>query len=128
MATIYRYVNNSPSGSCDNCDAWDGVEGTEEELAEAPNPDCRHPDSCSCTWEEVGDDGDDCEDEGLLSCVDSEGFEFCGEEGDDGCGEDGCWCETGIDEDGNEIECREGVYWDPLCVCHQLCSDGDDGL
>lgn len=124
MPQLYLY-NTGSIDSCAECAQWDGQTGTEDELPPTPNPDCYNG-SCNCYTEEIdGDGGEDCEAEGLLDCVDSEGFEFCGEEGDEGCG-DGVWCTIGLDpQDGNEVECRS-PYWDPTESCSDECEGRDE--
>lgn len=124
MPQLYLYSTGS-FDSCGECSQWDGQTGTAEELPETPNTDCYNG-SCNCYREEIdGEPGEDCEAEGLLDCEDSEGFAFCGVEGDDGCGE-GCWCTEGLDpQDGEEVECQS-PYWDENCICTDECEERDD--
>ena len=131
MAAIYRYnTAGSGVGSCDVCTDASGAEGTLDEIPDAPNPECRNPSDCNCSHEYLGED-DGCE-QGECQCVDSEGFEYCGECGEDGCCEtvnecDGCWCTTGIDPQtgDDDYEC-ESPYWDPSCTCSDECDDRDE--
>lgn len=124
MPQMYLY-NTGQADTCPECAQWDGQTGTEEELPRTPNPDCLNG-SCNCYLEEIDDLPSECEQQGLEDCIDSEGFEFCGSDGDEGCGEDGCWCWDGLDgQTGNETEC-DNPYWDPYCACADECPDRDE--
>lgn len=106
---------------------WDGVEDEVDALPPVPNPDCLNRYRCNCVLTPVSEDDDQsCEEQGLVDCIDPDGTEYCGNAGDEGCGE-GVWCTTGYgsccgDPDDDEVECCL-PYWDENGSCAS-CNDG----
>lgn len=96
MPAIYRY--HSDYNGCDICRDWNGEEGSENWLPQAPNPNCRNAFSCNCWLEFVSDDDPGCN--CMLNCP--------GEYWDDECDcPAGCCC---VADDWSR-------YWDVHCQC-----------
>lgn len=92
------------------CRQYEGISGHDDELPQAPNPDCRNPENCRCYLEFLFDDGttgDGC---------------FCYENCPDEYFDDDCNCPSGC----CCVAADWSRYWSDICDCDGDGVGGDD--